>query len=63
MHDNHDENFSFLNKDGTISRNIIGSELIPDMSKFKLIYKKPRVHGLPEDAFISHYEFLYKRMP
>ena len=38
MHDNHDNVFSFRQADGSVSRNVIGSKLIPDPSTFKLIY-------------------------
>ena len=62
MHDNHDKTFIFKNNDGTESKNIIGSDLVPDKSKFKRIYKKPRVHGLPEDKSYIHHEFLYERI-
>ena len=62
MHDNHDETFIFKNNDGTISKNIIGSNLIPDKKIFKRIFKKPRVHGLPEDKNYIHYEYLYERI-
>ena len=61
MHDNHDKTFIFKNNNGTKSKNIIGSDLVPDKSKFKRIYKKPRVHGLPDDNYI-HHEFLYERI-
>ena len=62
MHDNHDKTFIFKNNDGTNSKNIIGSNLLPDKNEFKRIYKKPRVHGLPEDKSFIHYEYLYERI-
>ncbi len=62
IHDNHDKTFIFKKNDGTESKNIIGSDLVPDKSKFKRIYKKPRVHGLPEDKSYIHHEFLYERI-
>ena len=61
MHDNHDTSFVFRNPDGSLSANAIGSELIPDPGKYKRIYKKPRVHGLPEDRPFVHFEYLYER--
>jgi len=62
MHDNHDSTLIFKNSDGTISQNVIGSQLIPTGTLFKRIYKKPRVHGLPEDRSFVHYEYLYERI-
>jgi putative sugar O-methyltransferase len=61
MHDNHDTKFSFIESNGKVSENIIGSELIPDINKFRLVYKKTRTHGLPEDKSFVHHEFLYKK--
>jgi len=62
MHDNHDSTFIFKNSDGTISQNVIGSRLVPNGELFRRIYKKPRVHGLPEDRSFVHYEYLYERL-
>jgi hypothetical protein len=62
LHDNHDSTFIFKNPDGSISRNVIGSKLIPNRALFKRLYKKPRVHGLPEDRSFVHYEYLYERI-
>jgi putative sugar O-methyltransferase len=60
LHDNHDTNFEFRNSDGSKSVNLIGSKLIPDSALFKRIFKKPRVHGLPEDRSFVHFEYLYE---
>ncbi len=62
MHDNHDTVFEFNNPDGSISLNVIGSKLIPDPALFKRVFKKPRVHGLPEDRSFIHFEYLYERI-
>lgn len=62
MHDNHDYQFSFNYTNEVSSENIIGSRLIPDDSLFKRIYKKPRVHGLPEDRAFTHFEYLYEKI-
>jgi hypothetical protein len=62
MHDNHDEVFTFRSPDGSISTNLIGSRLVPDHHRFKRLYKKPRVHGLPEDRGIVHFQYLYERL-
>ncbi len=62
MHDNHETEFSFLMLDGTFSKNIIGSKLLPDRNLFKLVYKKPCTHGLPEDSSFKNFEYLYERM-
>jgi len=62
MHDNHDTIFKYKNPDGSISLNVIGSKLIPDPALFKRVFKKPRVHGLPEDRSFIHFEYLYERI-
>ena len=62
MHDNHDAVFEFRNPDSSTSLNVIGSKLIPNPSLFKRIYKKPRVHGLPEDRSFVHFEYLYEKI-
>ena len=62
MHDNHDTIFEYKNPDGSISLNVIGSKLIPDPALFKRVFKKPRVHGLPEDRSFVHFEYLYERI-
>ena len=62
LHDNHDTVFEFKNADGSISVNVIGSKLVPDSTSFKRIFKKPRVHGLPEDRSFVHFEYLYERV-
>ena len=61
MHDNHEVDFNFLKTDGTFSKNIIGSKLIPNSNNFKLIYKKSRTHGLPEDSSFKSFEYLYEK--
>lgn len=62
MHDNHDMPLEFRNPDGTMSRNVIGSELLPDPTAFKRLFKKPRVHGRPEDRPFVQFEYLYERV-
>ncbi len=62
LHDNHDITFEFRELDGSASVNVIGSELIPNNAVFKRIFKKPRVHGLPEDRAFVQYEYLYERV-
>jgi putative sugar O-methyltransferase len=44
------------------SRNALGSELVPDPSRFKRIYKRPRVFGRPEDTPYPSFAYLYERM-
>ena len=61
LHDNHDAVFEFRCPDGSTSANIIGSKLIPDPTSFKRIFKKPRVHGLPEDRSFVQFEYLYEK--
>ena len=62
MHDNHDTTFKYSYPDGSTSVNIIGSQLLPDATLFKRIFKKPRVHYLPEDKSFIQFEFLYERL-
>ncbi|MEI6315220.1 MAG: putative sugar O-methyltransferase [Syntrophus sp. (in: bacteria)] len=62
MHDNHDTVFRFRNPDGSTSVNVVGSNLIPNPALFKRIFKKPRVHRLPEDRPFVHFEYLYEKI-
>jgi len=62
LHDNHDMVLQFKQADGSASVNIIGSKLLPNPALFKRIFKKPRVHSLPEDKGVVQYEYLYERM-
>lgn len=62
MHDNHDTVLKFRDPDGAQSVNVIGSKLVPNPALFRRIFKKPRVHGLPEDRSFVHYEYLYERL-
>ena len=62
MHDNHDTTFEFRNPDSSSSVNVIGSKLIPNPALFKRIYKKPRVHGYPDDRSFVHFEYLYEKL-
>lgn len=62
FHSNHDSHFEFRNPDGSISTNVIGSKLIPNSALFKRIFKKPCVHGLPEDRSFTYFEYLYEKI-
>jgi len=62
MHDNHETNLIFRENDGTFSKNIIGSKLIPNKNNFELIYKKKQGHKLPDDSFFKSFRYLYKKI-
>jgi hypothetical protein len=62
LHDNHDTIFKFKDADGSTSTNVIGSKLIPNPVLFKRIFKRLRVHGLPEDRSLVQYEYLYEKI-
>jgi hypothetical protein len=62
MHVNHDTPFKYINTDKSMSMSVIGSNLLPDPVVFKRIYKKPRVHGLPENRSFVYYEYLYEHI-
>jgi hypothetical protein len=61
LHTNHDSVFEYSNSDGSTSANVIGSKLIPNPALFKRIFKKPRVHGRPEDRSFVQFEYLYEK--
>lgn len=61
LHINHDIRLTFKYADGTISRNNLGSEMLPDEQHFKRIYKRPRVFGKPEDKPFKSFAYLYER--
>ena len=60
--DNHETRLIFKYPDGTVSRNLKGSEFVPDSNKFRTVYKKRRKHGLPEDIFFNYYSYLYEKI-
>lgn len=62
MHINHETRLTFEQTDGSKSENKLGSELVPDMSVFKRIYKRPRVYGRPEDRPFKSFAYLYERI-
>ena len=62
MHVNHEERLIFSYPDGSSSRNLVGSELVPDPEKFKRIYKRPRIFQRPEDRPFKSFVYLYERM-
>lgn len=61
LHINHDIRLTFKYPDGSISRNNLGSEMLPDERRFKRIYKRPRVYGKPEDKPFKSFAYLYER--
>jgi putative sugar O-methyltransferase len=62
LHVNHDTRFVFRYADGTESRNRLGSEMLPDETKFKRIYKRPRWFERPEDKPFKSFVYLYERI-
>jgi putative sugar O-methyltransferase len=60
-HINHETRFQYRNPDGSLSTNVIGSELLPDQHRFHRVFAKPRVFRLPEDRFYVYFEYLYER--
>lgn len=61
-HTNHDERLTYRSADGAESRNVIGSEMVPDPALFKRLYKRPRLFGRPEDTPYRSHGFLYERL-
>lgn len=62
-HINHDTKFTFRNPDGSVSRNLVGSRIIPDPARFRRVFRKHRTFALPEDASFPSFEYLYERIP
>jgi hypothetical protein len=62
MHANHEKRLTFHQPDGTQSRNVIGSELVPDEQAFKRIFRYPSMHSRPEDRPFPMYAYLYERV-
>jgi len=62
LHDNHDTIIKIKYPDGSTSLNVVGSKLMPNSALYKRIFKKPRVHCLPEDRSFVHFEYLYERV-
>lgn len=62
LHVNHEIRFVFSYPDGSESRNALGSELVPDKTKFKRLYKRPRLFQRPEDKPFKSFAYLYERI-
>jgi putative sugar O-methyltransferase len=60
-HVNHETEFVVRGKDGAISHSATGSQLVPDPTRFKRVYKHPRVLGRPEDPSLGYFAYLYER--
>lgn len=61
LHINHEHRLRFSYPDGTTSSNLIGSEIVPDVCRFKRIYKRPRLFVRPEDKPFKSFAYLYER--
>lgn len=61
FHINHETPLKYREADGTVTKNLVGSQLVPDPGLFKRIYKVPRVVQRPEDRFDTSFEYLYER--
>ena len=64
-HINHDKRLIFRDldgTDGTVSENMIGSLMVPDATRFKRVFKKPRVFQLPEEFVCPSNEYLFERI-
>ena len=67
MHINHDAKFLW-NENGKKLENLPGSQINPDPSRFKRIYKHPRLFARLEDKVFyysnkaDHFAFLYERI-
>ena len=61
LHVNHETRFAYKEADGTVTRNLLGSQMVPDPGLFKHIYRFPRVVQRPEDRFDTSFEYLYER--
>jgi putative sugar O-methyltransferase len=60
-HINHDLKISYTNKNN-FSTNKVGSEIMSEFNKFKLIKKYKRRNNLPEDKLFKYNEFIYKKI-
>jgi hypothetical protein len=61
FHINHEQPLEFRQMDGSVSRNVVGSQMVPDLSQFKRLYKSPRLSLRPEDT-ITTFSYLYERL-
>ena len=60
-HENHETRFRYYEKKD-FSTNLIGSEVILNINKFKCIFKKPRLQIPPEDKYFGYFEYLYEKI-
>jgi len=61
MHDNHETVLSSRMPGEASVQSMVGSRIKLSSESFKRIYKKCRTHGLPEDRYFQHFEYLYEK--
>ena len=62
-HINHDKRMIFRYPDGTVSENMTGSLMVPDATRFKRVFRKPRVLELANKRLYRSYnEYLFERV-
>lgn len=62
MHVNHEKRFIFRQPDGSVSRNAVGSELVPDQRRFRRVYQTPWRLSRPEDRAYPLFAYLYEHV-
>lgn len=60
FHVNHETRFVYTQADGTRSFNRIGSEMVPDAARFRLVWRRPRTFSRPENTLQHGYAYLYR---
>jgi hypothetical protein len=61
MHINHEMPFSFIQPDGSVSENLVGSKMRPDPDYSRCVYKRAKRFERPEDMPFESFEYLYER--
>lgn len=63
FHVNHETRFTYTQPDGTRSSNRVGSEMVPDAERFRLVWRRPRTFSRPENSLQKGYAYLYRLIP
>lgn len=63
FHVNHETRFRYRRPDGGTSVNRLGSELVPDPARFRLVRRRTRQFVRPENRANVAFEYLYRRLP
>jgi putative sugar O-methyltransferase len=61
FHVNHEKRFRYRERSGSVSVNLLGSELVPDSDHFSLAWRRPQLFVRPEQRARAACQYLFER--